>query len=290
MPVASAVITPPERDKFLQVARTLPTDLRVLSKLGEMLQNVNSELDDIASLLACDVALSSGIVRISNSAMFAGSGRVASIEEAVHRVGFAEILRLVGTATAGRFTEAALEFYGIGADVLRSNMLYGAFAAEALARPAGIDPRVAYTAGLLRTMGLIVVDRTCRKLPRRPAPFSASAYSHYANWEESAVGARANEIAAMVLEEWKFPELVCRAVRCHHLAEPQDYDCPLAALLNVANGLTHRVDRSFPGEGAWWDLTPQKLAAARLCEDDFEAAIGAIEASHDAAMAALASH
>lgn len=269
------------------MGRTLPTDLRVLSRLGEMLQDVNSELDDIAELLACDVALSSGIVRIGNSVMFAGAGRIASIEEAVNRVGFAEILRLVGTATAGRFTESALEFYGIGADVLRANMLYGAFAAEAMARPAGLDPRTAYTAGLLRGLGLIVIDRTCRKLPTRPAPYSAARFPSYAAWEESVVGLSSTEVTAMLLEEWKFPAEMVRAVRLHPLTEPEGASCQLAALLNVANGLTHRVGRSFPGEASWWEITPEKLAAARLCEEDFEVAIGEIETSFDAAMSAL---
>jgi HD-like signal output (HDOD) protein len=75
MSVASAVATPFAREKLLQVARTLPADLRVLAALGEMLQDINSELDQIAGLLRRDVALAARIVRISNSAVFGGGGR-----------------------------------------------------------------------------------------------------------------------------------------------------------------------------------------------------------------------
>src|ERR1043165_8129522 len=92
-----AVATPFSREKLLTVARSLPADLSVLSKLGEMLQDVNSDLDAIAGLLRRDVALAARIVRISNSPMFGGGGQVASIEDAVNRVGFSEILKLVGT-------------------------------------------------------------------------------------------------------------------------------------------------------------------------------------------------
>src|SRR6185436_14440087 len=130
----AVVASPFSREKLLTVARSLPADLHVLSKLGEMLQDVNSELDAIAGLLRRDVALAARIVRISNSPMFGGGGQVASIEDAVNRVGFSEILKLVGTATAARFTERALDYYHVSAIALRDNMLYGAFAAEALAR------------------------------------------------------------------------------------------------------------------------------------------------------------
>src|SRR3954469_18290936 len=134
-----AVSTPFSREKLLQVARSLPADLSVLSALGEMLQDINSELDEIAALLRRDVALAARIVRISNSPMFGGGGQIASIEEAVNRVGFGEILKLVGTATAARFSERALEHYDISAVKLRDNMLYTAFACEALARVSGFD-------------------------------------------------------------------------------------------------------------------------------------------------------
>src|SRR3954471_20320670 len=112
MPVVATAFS---REKLLTIARSLPADLHVLSKLGEMLQDVNSELDEIAGLLRRDVALATRIVRISNSPMF-GGGQIASTEEAVNRVGFSEILKLVGTATAARFTDRALEFFGISAE------------------------------------------------------------------------------------------------------------------------------------------------------------------------------
>src|SRR5215216_5006891 len=137
MAAAPVVSTPFSREKLLQVARSLPADLHVLSQLGDMLQDINSELDDIAGLLRRDVALAARIVRIANSPMFGGGGRIASTEEAVNRVGFSEILKLVGTATTARFTEHGLDYYGISGQVLRDSMLYSAFAAEALAAPAG---------------------------------------------------------------------------------------------------------------------------------------------------------
>lgn len=283
-----AVTTPLPREKLLEIAHSLPADLRVLSKLGEMLKDVNSDLGEVAALLRRDVALAAKIVKIGNSAMFGGGRSVATAEEAVNLVGFGEVLKLVGTATAGRLSESSLQCYDISAKLLRDNMLYGAFAAEALAVPAGIDPRVAYNAGLLRSVGLMVLDRAGRREGANSPLYSPSRWPNYAAWETDGFGITSAEVTATILEAWEFPAEVAGAIRAHYGTQPADQEQPLAALLNVANGLAQRVSRSFRGEDAWWDITPEKLRAAGLTEDDFEPAIVATEAAFDAATVALA--
>ncbi len=287
MPVVSAVSTPFSREKLLQVARTLPADLHVLSQLGEMLQDVNSELDQVAELLRRDVALATRIVRISNSPMFSGGGQIASTEEAVNRVGFSEILKLVGTATAARMTERTMEYYGIGAEKLRENMLFGAFAAEALARAAGMDSRVAYTAGLMRTLGVMVLDRACRGQLNAAQAYTTGRWANYSAWEGSIFGVDNCEVTALILDEWRFPRELGGAIRGHYLARQSDFERPLAVVLNLANGLAQNVDRSFAGETCWWDVSDEKLTAAGLTRDDLEPAAAAAEQAFEAASAAL---
>lgn len=288
MSVAPMTVAPLSRETLVSIAGTLPADLRVLAKLAEILRDPNSELDDIAALLRRDVALAARIVRISNSAAFGGGRTVSSIEDAVNRVGFGEVLKLVGTATAGRLSESALVCYDISAKLLRDNMLYAAFAAEALARPAGIDPRVAYNAGLVRAVGMMVLDRVGRRDPASTPLFSPARWPEFGAWEASVFGVTSADVTALVLNEWGFPADLTAAVQAQYLTEPGALEQPLAALLNVANGLARHVCRTFRGEEAWWEITPDKLRAAGVTEDDFGPAVVATEAAFDAANAALA--
>lgn len=285
MPVAPSLAAPLTRETLLSIASQLPADLRVLSKLAEILKDPNSELDDIAALLRRDVALATQIVRISNSAAYGGG--VSSIEEAVNRVGFGEVLRLVGTASAGRLSESALVCYGLSARLLRDNMLYAALAAEALARPAGIDPRVAYNAGLVRAVGMLVLDRAGRRDPASTPLYSPARWAEFGIWETSVFGVTSGEVTAFVLQYWGFPDELTAAVRAQYLTRPADLDRPLAVLLNVANGLALHVCRTFRGEEPWWRITDEKLRAAGLTEDDFGPAVVATEAAFDAANSAL---
>ena len=288
MSVAPAACLALPRETILRLARFLPADLGILAQLGDMLQDANSDLDAIAALLRRDVALAARIVRVSNGPVFGGVGRIASVEEAVNRVGFGEILKLVGTASAARFSQRSLENYGISARKLRDNMLYGALAGEALALVAGADARVAYTAGLLRPLGMMVLNQAARELGG-PAPhYIPTQWSGYSAWEESVFGIDHCAVCALVLDEWRFPLEIGEAIRDHRMTRREDFADPLAALLNVANGMAHRVSRSFSGESQWWDLTDEKLRAAGLTANDFEPAIVWTESAFEAAVAAMA--
>lgn len=287
MPAAPVVSSPVSREKLLQVARSLPADLQVLSQLGEMLQDVNSELHEVAGLLRRDVALATRIVRIGNSPVFGGGGQVASTEEAVNRVGFGEILKLVGTASAARLTDRALDFYGVPAELLGDNMLYCASAAETLARATGADMRVAYTAGLLRPLGLMVLDRACRGQLAPAQAFAADRWSSYAVWEGGLFGLSSSEVAALILEEWRFPTALTTAIRNHHLARPADAEHDLAVILNLAAGLAERSGRGFPGEACWWDLSAQRLGLIGATEEHLAPTLAAVEESFVAAKRAM---
>lgn len=288
MSVACPVAPAFSRESLIQVARHLPADLRVMAHLGELLQDPNSDLDEISVLLRRDLALAARIVRIGNSAAYGGGARIASVEEAVNRVGFGEILKLVGTAVAARYTDLALPAYGIGALKLCNNMLYSAIAAEALARVTGYDPRVAYTAGLLRPLGLMVVDHACRTLVPPVPVYDRKHWPSYAVWEDRHMGLRSEEVAAMILETWRFPPEIVAAQRRHYLGAEEHWDQPLAVLLNVANSLAARVARGFSGEEAWWALTPEKLDRAGVPEAELEPLIIAVESGFEAAVAILA--
>lgn len=281
--VAQGRVSP---EKLLQIARSLPADLSVLSELGEILQDINSDLSQIATLLRRDMALATRIVRISNSAAYGGNGEIASIEEAVNRVGFGEVLKLVGSGTVSRFSDQSTEAYGISAEELRGNMLYTAFAAEALARSARMDIRSAYTAGLVRPLGIMVLDRAWNQIEKIPS-FDPSRWTTYSAWEENCFGINHCAVSQRILEEWRFPEEIREAVRFHYIETAKDHENRLAVILNLANGIAQRNGRSFSGENAFWEVTSLKLEAAGLDESAIDEAAAAAEEATLNALAAF---
>src|SRR3954470_6380410 len=154
------------REALLHVVKTLPAAPQILAQLGHLLLDINSDLSDITSLLKRDAALTTRIIRISNSAIYNTGRPFASLEESLARVGFTEVYRLTGFAAAAQLADQKLPFYGISGAQLRENALLTALIMEALAPLAGVDSGLAYTAGLLRSVGKIAIDRLAKGTER----------------------------------------------------------------------------------------------------------------------------
>lgn len=252
------------RDTILQHAQKLPAAPQVLGGLSELLQDINTDLDQISDEIRIDPALAARVIRLGNSVAFGGGSKVASVEEAVGRVGFAEIVRLVGVATVSGLVDRSLNAYNVPAERLREAMLLHALAAEALASHTEIDPRAAYAAGLLRGIGMMVLDRVSSgRIVYDPAAFPT-----YGDWEQACFNVRAPEVITMILDEWRFPAETVAAIE-QHLAPT---DNPFAALLNLAGGIVALHRFALPGETAAWVVSEEKLALAGIEEAQWHAA------------------
>ena len=81
-----------------------------------------------------------------------------------------------------------------------------------------------------------------------------------------------SEVAAMILNDWRFPIDVVSAVREHLLTRSSDFGSRLGCLLNVAGGLTAAAGFALPGDRAYWALEPRRLEIVGVSEEEARAA------------------
>jgi len=264
-------VNPVSREKILTTARLLPAAPQVLSGLCELLQDVNSDLDQVANQIRVDPALSARVIRISNSPAYGGS-RIGSVDEAVNRVGFGEILRLVGIASVAGLVDRALAFYGIGAERMRESLLMHALASEALARRADVDPRTAYTGGILRTLGVMVLDRIARERTPAPDVYNAERFLSYPAWESFSFGVTNTDVTTTILDEWRFSSELVGALEAHLLTHDSHYDDRLAVVLNLGGAIVAEAGLALPGDTSAWVPTDNKFSATGLDHDQLREA------------------
>jgi RNA polymerase sigma-70 factor (ECF subfamily) len=262
---------PTLRERILEIAKTLPPAPRVFAELDVLLRDTNSGLDEIAELIKRDSTLVGHIIRVSNSAVYGGEQPTGSVEEAVVRVGFQEVFRVVGQVASARLAERPLVSYGIDTDQLRQHMLYTAFVCEHLAIECGMDPRSAYTAGLMRPLGLLVLDRLAEQYGNI-APYHPIHDADYLTWEGRSFGLSSCEVAGMVLKEWSFPTEIVDAIRTQYLLRSEDLSHRFACLLNLASGLVADDGHGMLGEMSHWSGAMWKLDALGLTESRLQAA------------------
>ena len=259
----------PSREAILRVAQKLPTTPAVLGKLQRLLANSDSDLDDICALLKRDLSLSVRILRISNSPFYGSASPHASLEEAVGCVGSTEIYKVVGVTVATQIVSADLEFYGYKSDRLWENFLCCALAMESLAQFVGLNPRSAYTIGLMRSVGKIVLDRLAAEARPAPKAFSPAA-EPLADWEVRHFGCDNAAVAAVLLKGWNFAGETGAAVRQHYRPECEPLGGLPSFALNLAGRIAQELNCGLPGEEACWEGFDAKLGHAKLTDGEYK--------------------
>jgi len=275
------------RETLLHVVKTMPAAPRILSRLGRMTIDPTVDLEDVIALLKCDAALTARIIRVANSPFYSAGSEYSSIEEALARVGMSEIYRLAGFAALLQTTDQDLRLYRISGSELRENSLVTALICEALARASGADPKEAYSAGLLRSIGKIALDRltfsagllrTRADINLRGAMSAGAHRISYdsgprgllGEWESALVGFCNCEAAAFILTEWRFPDEMVAAIGSHYAPEKAAGGGAMACLLNLAAGAADRLGFGLAGERPYWEPSPSRMEAAGVGERELE--------------------
>ena len=256
------------REALLCEAQALPAAPQVLGSLCELLEETNASAAEIADLIRVDPALAARVLRTSNSIVFRGHITVSSIEDAVTRVGIGEMTRLIGAATVTGLFDRNLSLYRVPAERLRESLLMHALASEALARFTTVEPRTAYAGGLLRAVGMMVLDRVARTKLAAHDSFDSKRHATYNHWELARFGLTSVELTAILLEEWRFPAALVAAMDQH--TQPEDSE--LAYVLNLAGAIVAAHGLALPGDFDYWILSGEKFSGARVGESELHEA------------------
>jgi len=268
----------------------MPASPRILARLSEVLADVNSDTGDIVNLVKADPGITSGLIRLSNSALFAFPEPSTTLEEAIGRVGFREVYRLVGLASTRAMFPKQLELYGITGEQMWENSITTALAMEALARRnRGVDDRAAYTIGLLRSSGKIILARIAAESAAAVCYPGEERAPFLGEWETAQFGMTNDEACVLLMQHWKYSEVTAAAIR-HHAVPLESAEAPVeAVLLNIAGWIAQQAGSGIPGETLYWRRHPEKFARAKVSQDDADEIVDDVKAARDALRSALAS-
>lgn len=255
------------RETIITLGNKLAPAASTFSRLRTLLLDPETDLEDILKLIRLDQALSFHVVRLSNSVLFGIRDKTDSLDVAVSRVGLGEVFRLVGLAAVQQVCQRDLAAYRMPASRLWENAVATAAAAEVLAQRAGRDAGLAYTAGLMRTIGRVVLDGAALG---QIYPGEAE-WPSISEWEKKTFGTTSADVTTVLLNHWRFPAEVVESVRAHYepLADVNESNIG-ACVLNLACGVAARFGLDLPGEEGDWLVTPAKLTLSGVTDHDLE--------------------
>lgn len=217
-----------------------------MAEIGLMLRNPSTDTDEIIGVLRRDPAMVARILRVANSAAFARTEPIGAIEEAVLAIGFSEIHRVVGTVAAFQMADQPMRLHGISGARFRENALLTACLMKYFGQAVGLDAQTFYTAGMLRTLGIIVLERDVMRHPRVVPPFKTSGEPDLMTWQRKYWGIDSSVITAKILRHWNMPGEIAAAVECHLIHS--EYPAQEASLLRLAACVASREGFGLSGE------------------------------------------
>ncbi|MGH8020632.1 MAG: HDOD domain-containing protein [Opitutaceae bacterium] len=238
----------------------LPPVSTVLHRLLEVLEDPDSDLDDITRLIRAETALSAQVLRLANSAHFAMPEPAGSIADAVQRLGAAEVHGLVATLASRQLMLRSLDHYGITAAQLWQHALAVAVSAETVAINAGADRALAYLSGILHPVGMIVLDRIARMRELYPR----SGDKPLQEWEGENFDTDNAAVASHVLQQWKFPDNIAFSVAGRYMPEQAEEWIAGARILRVASCMAGSLDAGIESERGLFRVTPEVVSSAGI--------------------------
>lgn len=254
---------------FQDLAQQLPAAPRLLAELGKLVRSPETDARDVVALLKRDASLVSRLLRMANSAAYARAEPIGAIEDAVVAIGFGEVHRLVGALASVQLADTPLPLHGVSSARYRENSLFVATLMEEFAPRAQLDPHACYTIGLLRGLGMVILERAAHREELRVTPYHASEAESVAAWERRHWGSDCWQVAAAILAHWHLPQEIVLAIEHHETIATRRE--PVVHLLGLAADVAAQDGYGLPSDRA--NVDAAAISAAGLTSDQFRGAV-----------------
>ncbi|MBY6019705.1 HDOD domain-containing protein [Halomonas denitrificans] len=226
----------------MDIEQLFSSETRLLS-LNRVVQQLLSEfacadpdLLRIARILSQDQALSAKVLRLANSAHFAGARQMDSVKDAAILLGLDTLKMLViCSAVQQRYSHVP------HMDIPRfwRQNLSCAHMAEALARESRQDPARARIGGLLHSIGQLFIHQQLPKQAQQIVARTAQGQVR-AQVERELLGFDYGEVGAELARRWQFPEEL--VILTQHHIRPLLAPAPYRGLAAVVGLARWRID------------------------------------------------
>ncbi len=234
-----------------------------------LLESDSASLDDVIELILIDSAIAARVLQIGSSVYYNTNGyRCECVHDAVNRVGFDQIHRLVSFASASHLLLRSLDTYGLSVDDALRRSVTCAVAAEQLAEHVGVNRGIAYTVGLLHGIGLIAIDVWARNERAALRFGTAGLPTETTEAEMRTLGFNNAAIGGALLKLWEFPSSFVEPIACQYEPRLAKEEPLLACLLYGAKWLRDAAhlpeEEPLPPLPSTWIMNTLQVTAASL--------------------------
>jgi len=253
------------KEKLIAQIGELPPMPDVAQRAMTLIEDPDSNVSEIAEILALDEALTSLILRWANSAYYGLARPVSTVKQAMVYLGYRTVENLILAASMVNLMDRPLPGYRMERGALWKHAIGIAAGARSITKIFGRrKAEDAYFAGLLCDIGKLALDVYLRDRVVHPTVLEDRTYIRV---EQELIGISHAELGAAITQRWNLPPALQDAIACHHDPDNATEGAILAAAVHVADCAASQLYLDEGEEG------PQPQAGAlerlRLSQADF---------------------
>lgn len=264
------------RDEILAALEFVPPLPAATIEISRILQDEDVEMGQVVRLIEHEPGLSVNLLRMANSPYYGSVRSIASVRDAVVRLGLKTMADLVLLSTLRDFSQARVSGYDLEPGALWDHALAAAIGVEALIERLELSRDApAFTAALLMDVGKIALGTFVEV---EATPLIRLAHEEDISFEvaeQRVLGIDHAEVGAVLLERWNLPSPIVELVKFHHRPEayPGDHREVMDAV-HIADTMAMLGACGTGAEGLHYEASAEAMARLGLQIADFESLIG----------------
>jgi HD-like signal output (HDOD) protein len=239
-------------------------------RLAQMMSSSDWEADDVCELVAFDPALSANLLRGANSAANSGATPVVTVQEAVLRLGAAQVLALAVAGNTRAIMKKRVDGYGLEEGKLWRHSVAAAVAAEVLPQFSSEEiPAESFPAALLHDIGKLIMGRYLVSEVRHFLHLvETSGVISEADAEMEVCHAHHGELGGIIAQHWQLPPRIVLGIIYHH--NPEQGNDIVCDVTYVANLVAKDIEARLDGRRLETSITPESLYRVGLVPEKWE--------------------
>ncbi|ADG82472.1 HDOD domain-containing protein [Thermincola potens] len=261
----------PTLEDIIKKSEELPALPKVVHKALALIDDPDSTLESISSLISRDPVLTFRVLKLANSAYYGYSRKIATVQEAVLILGLAAVKNLLLTVSVYKIMNKKVAGYILEKGELWKHSMVSALIARQLAqRFSCCDPEKAFMAALTHDIGKIVMNHYIAPQLKEVIAVSERERIPFQKAEEMILGFNHAQVGGGIARQWNLPEELVEAIQFHHEPLSAQINPKLTAITHVADVTCMSMGVGLGGDGLLYPIEEQALQLLQLAPADIE--------------------
>jgi putative nucleotidyltransferase with HDIG domain len=223
-------------DKLLNRVDAIPSNFHIAIKVAKMLDDFNVNIQELSKIIGADQSFTVQLLKLCNSAQYGFSRKIVTVNDAITRLGFKTLKSLVFVVVSKGAFNRPVEGYDLAKGELWRNSISCAVYSKYLAETSGYkDPDLAFTAGLLRDIGKLIIHEYVKEEYNNIVDLVNSKNIDFSEAEEKVLGYNHSQVGAKIAAKWNFPKILEETIEFHHNPEKAKTTCMDKSLINIVH-------------------------------------------------------